>query len=61
MINMKQGIRTDLAVEIKESMEQEGEIPGVEWQMQEDAESGAQISKVSIKNKAGQSPALFFM
>lgn len=54
MINMKQGIRTDLAVEIKESMEQEGEIPGVEWQMQEDEESGAQVSKVSIKNKAGQ-------
>ena len=50
---MKQGIRTDLAVEIRESME-EGEIPGVEWQMEEDARSGAQISKVVIKNKAGQ-------
>lgn len=51
---MRQGIRTDLAVEIKESMEQEGDIPGVEWQMEEDAESGARISKVSIKNIAGQ-------
>ena len=50
---MKQGIRTDLAVEIRESME-EGEIPGVEWQMEDDARSGAQISKVVIKNKAGQ-------
>ena len=43
---MKQGIRTDLAVEIRESMEQEGEIPGVEWQMEDDAKSGARISKV---------------
>lgn len=51
---MKQGIRTDLAVEIRESMEQEGEIPGVEWQMEDDAKSGARISKVVIKNKAGQ-------
>jgi len=52
--NMKQGIRTDLAVEIRESIEQEGEIPGVEWQMEEDAGSGARISKVVIKNKDGQ-------
>lgn len=51
---MKQGIRTDLAVEIRESIEQEGEIPGIEWQMEEDTESGARISKVVIKNKAGQ-------
>lgn len=51
---MKQGIRTDLAVEIRESIEQEGEIPGVEWQMEDDAKSGARISKVVIKNKAGQ-------
>lgn len=50
---MKQGIRTDLAVEIRESIE-EGEIPGVEWQMEDDAKSGARISKVTIKNKAGQ-------
>ena len=46
--NMKQGIRTDLAVEIRESIEQEGEIPGVEWQMEEDAGSGARISKVVL-------------
>lgn len=51
---MKQGIRTDLAVEIRESMQQEGEIPGVEWQMADDPQSGARISKVEIKNKAGQ-------
>ena len=51
---MKQGIRTDLAVEIRESMQQEGEIPGVEWQMADDPQSGARISKVKIKNKAGQ-------
>ncbi len=50
---MKQGIRTDLAVEIRESME-EGEIPGVEWQMEDDSKSGARISKVVIKNKEGQ-------
>lgn len=49
---MKQGIRTDLAVEIRESIEEE--IPGVEWQMEDDAKSGARISKVRIKNKAGQ-------
>ena len=49
---MKQGIRTDLAVEIRESIEEE--IPGVEWQMEDDAKSGARISKVTIKNKAGQ-------
>ena len=51
---MKQGIRTDLAVEIRESIEQEGELPGIECQMEEDSESGARISKVVIKNKAGQ-------
>lgn len=51
---MKQGIRTDLAVEIRESMEQEGEITGVEWQMEDDAKSGARISKVTIKNNDGQ-------
>lgn len=51
---MKQGIRTDLAVEIRESIEQEGEIPGVEWQVEDDTKSGARISKVIIKNKAGQ-------
>jgi len=51
---MKQGIRTDLAVEIRESMEQEGEIPGVEWQMEDDTKSGARISKVTIKNNDGQ-------
>jgi len=51
---MKQGIRTDLAVEIRESIEQEGDIPGVEWQMEDDAKSGARISKVLIKNIAGQ-------
>ncbi len=50
--DMKQGIRTDLAVEIRESIEEE--IPGVEWQMEDDAKSGARISKVRIKNKAGQ-------
>ena len=49
---MKQGIRTDLAVEIRESIEEE--IPGVEWQMEENVKSGARISKVRIKNKAGQ-------
>ena len=51
---MKQGIRTDLAVEIRESIEHEGEIPGVEWQMEDDAKSGARISKVVIKNKEGK-------
>ena len=51
---MKQGIRTDLAVEIRESIEQEGELPGIECQMEADTESGARISKVVIKNKAGQ-------
>lgn len=51
---MKQGIRTDLAVEIRESIEQEREIPGVEWQVEDDTKSGARISKVIIKNKAGQ-------
>lgn len=51
---MKQGIRTDLAVEIRESIESEGEIPGVEWQREDDTKSGARISKVIIKNKAGQ-------
>ena len=50
---MKQGIRTDLAVEIRESIEQEGELPGIECQMEADTESGARISKVVIKNKAG--------
>ena len=51
---MKQGIRTDLAVEIRESMEQEGDVPGVEWQREDDTRSGAKISKVTIKNEAGQ-------
>lgn len=51
---MKQGIRTDLAVEIRESIEKEGEIPGVELTTEEDAGSGAKISKVIIKNNEGQ-------
>ncbi len=51
---MKQGIRTDLAVEIRESIEQEGEIPGVGLIQEEDAGSGAKISKVIIKNNEGQ-------
>lgn len=51
---MKQGIRTDLAVEIRETIEQEGEIPGVELTLEKDARSGAKISKVIIKNNEGQ-------
>ena len=48
---MKQGIRTDLAVEIRESIKEEGEISGVELILEDDAWSGAKISKVIIKNK----------
>lgn len=51
---MNQRIRTDLAVEIRESIGPESDIPGVEWQMEKDAKSGARISKVTIQNKAGQ-------
>ena len=51
---MNQRIRTDLAVEIRESIGPESDIPGVEWQMEKDTQSGAGISKVTIKNKAGQ-------
>lgn len=51
---MNQGIRTDLAVEIRESIECKDEIPGVELTRYEDERSGAGISKVIIKNKAGQ-------